>query len=41
MWADWAREELEAQRRADSSIEVWIDGVTFPPDVSLPLLDRA
>ncbi len=36
LWADWARTELDAQRRVDASIVVWIDGETFPTGKALP-----
>ena len=29
LWASWARQELETQRRRMESVEVWIDGVRF------------
>lgn len=36
LWADWARRELDAQRRTDTSISVWIDGVAFSAAKALP-----
>jgi hypothetical protein len=29
IWAQWARQELETQRRRVASVDVWIDGVRF------------
>jgi hypothetical protein len=36
LWADWARTELNFQRRAETSLEVWIDGVRFSNEMRLP-----
>jgi hypothetical protein len=36
LWADWARMELDEQRRTDASISVWIDGVAFSAGKALP-----
>jgi predicted RNase H-like nuclease len=38
VWASWAHQELETQRRRMDSVEVWIDGVRFAP--LEPLIQR-
>ncbi len=35
-WSEWARVEVDTQRRADRSIEVWIDGRVFRAGETLP-----
>jgi hypothetical protein len=36
LWAKWSRLELDKQRRSDSQISVWIDGVSFSLVEALP-----
>jgi hypothetical protein len=36
VWAPWARQEVETQRRRMESVDVWIDGVRFSPSEPLP-----
>jgi hypothetical protein len=31
LWADWARAEVDLQRKARAPIAVWINGATFSP----------
>ena len=36
LWANWARTELDAQRKRDVSVSVWIDGLAFSAEQALP-----